>query len=79
LALVLYQAEWDESSGKVRRRLDDLLLSFYCVNVYPDPERRDALEEVSGQRAIPVLVDDGVVHIGERNILTHLQRYAANT
>lgn len=74
---MLYQAEWDRSSAKVRRRLDDLALSFYCVNVYPDPERRDALEELSGQRTIPVLVDDGIVHVGERDILMHLQRYAA--
>ncbi len=73
--LVLYQAEWDLASGKVRRRLDELLLSFYCVNVNIDPGQRDALHELSAQRGIPALVDDGAVHVGVEDILMHLDRY----
>ena len=74
---VLYQAEWDAASAKVRRRLDELLLSFYCINVYREAAQRDALQELSGQREIPVLIDSGTVHVGERDILKHLQQYAA--
>ncbi|GAC1653247.1 MAG: hypothetical protein NVS9B12_03170 [Vulcanimicrobiaceae bacterium] len=70
--LILYQAEWDAPSGRVRRRMDQLLLEFYCINVPRDMELRDNVEAVSGQRSIPVLNDRGTISIGEEAILTYL-------
>jgi glutathione S-transferase len=71
--LILYQAEWDAPSRRVRRRMGELLLEYYCVNVHRDVQLRGGVEAVSGQRSIPVLYDRGTLAIGEAAILAHLK------
>ena len=42
--------------------------------------KRDAVKRVSGQRAVPVLIDDdnGVIMTESENILTYIERTLAN-
>ena len=62
----VYQAEWCPYSRLVREKLTELGVDFVCRQVEPYPEQRDRLEEISGQRSIPVVVfEDGRVLSGE--------------
>jgi glutathione S-transferase len=71
----LFQAEWCPFSHLVRQRLTELGVDFVARQVEPYQEDRDALEEATGGRSIPVLVlDDGTTVGGEtRDILTTLE------
>ena len=62
----LYQAEWCPFSHVVRERLTELGVDYVIRQVEPAQGDRDKLEEISGQRSIPVVVlDDGTVLAGE--------------
>ena len=62
----VYQAEWCPYSHLVREKLTELGVDFVCRQVPPNPRQRAELEEVSGQRSIPVVVlEDGRVLNGE--------------
>ena len=74
----LYQAEWCPHSHVVRQRLTELGVDVALRQVPAEPDDRDGLERVSGDREIPVLVtDDGEVLHGEEEILPWLdERFA---
>ena len=62
----VHQAEWCPFSRKVRERLTELGVDYIARQVEPHPRDRIRLEEVSGQRSIPVVVlEDGTVLAGE--------------
>jgi glutaredoxin len=70
--LELYQAEWCPHSHRVRERLTELGLDFVARQVAPDPGQRDAMEQATGSRSIPTLVDGARVVQGDDDILAHL-------
>jgi glutaredoxin 3 len=70
--LELYQAEWCPHSHRVRERLTELGLDFVARQVAPDPDQRDAMEQATGSRSIPTLVDGERVVQGDDDILAHL-------
>jgi len=55
--LELYQFEGCPFCSKVRTRLCDLGIDYIARIVPRDRSLRDKLEEISGQRSVPVLVD----------------------
>src|SRR3712207_6471461 len=62
----VFQAEWCPYSHLVRERLTELGVDYVARQVEPKPRDRDRLEEISGQRSIPVVVlEDGTVLSGE--------------
>jgi glutaredoxin len=66
----LYQAEWCPYSACVRQRLTELGLDVILRQVEPEPEERERLHDVTGQREIPVLLlDDGSALVGMDEIL----------
>jgi glutathione S-transferase len=72
----LYQAEWCPFSHQVRQRLTELMVPFIAHQVEPAPHERDAMEQATGERVIPVVVlEDGtVVSGGADEILDQLDR-----
>lgn len=73
----LYQAEWCPYSHRVRQRLTELGVEFVARQVAADPDGRDELERVSGQRSIPTLVDGDTVVTTPDEIVAYLdERYA---
>jgi glutathione S-transferase len=55
--LELYQFEGCPFCSKVRTRLCDLGIDYVARIVPRDRSLREKLEEISGQRSVPVLVD----------------------
>jgi len=55
--LELYQFEGCPFCSRVRTRLCDLGIDYIARIVPRDRSLRDKLEEISGQRSVPVLVD----------------------
>jgi glutaredoxin len=55
--LELYQFEECPYCSRVRKKLCDLEIDYISRVVPRDRSRRDRVEEVSGQRGVPVLVD----------------------
>ncbi len=73
--IVLYQAEWCPYCARVRSKLTDLLLAYKIVNVPRDRNLRTAVEEVSGQTGIPVMVDgDVVIADDDDKIVAYLEK-----
>ena len=68
----LWQTEWCPASKRVRQRLTELGLDVVLRQVPVDPAERSALEEATGSTTIPVLALDGVVVLGEEQILGYL-------
>ena len=54
----LYRLEGCPYCEKVRARLDELDLEYHSVWVEAMHSRRNTVKEVSGQRQVPVLVDE---------------------
>lgn len=72
--MTLYQLEGCPYCKQVRQRLSDLEVRYINVNVPRDKALRDEVERVSGQRAVPVLVDGDTVLDDEEKILPYLDR-----
>ena len=74
MALTLYRLEGCPFCELVVDRLDDLDLAFESVWVEGMHSRRDEVKRVSGQREVPVLVDDetGVTMAESERILEYL-------
>jgi glutaredoxin len=72
----LYQAEWCPFSHMLRQRLTELMVPFIAHQVEPEPHERDAMEQATGVRSIPVVVlDDGTVLSGDtEDVLDQLDR-----
>ncbi len=59
----LYQKRFCPYCDRVRRKLDELKLDYEEVEVPGPHEEREEVHRLSGQRAVPVLVDgDDVMH-----------------
>jgi glutaredoxin len=62
----VYQAEWCPYSHLLREKLTELGVDYVIRQAEPYPEQRSRLEDISGQRSIPVVVlEDGRVLSGE--------------
>jgi glutathione S-transferase len=58
MGITLYQLDGCPYCEQVADRLDELKISYESIWVEPLHSDRDEVERVSGQRAVPVLIDD---------------------
>ena len=58
MGITLYQLEACPYCERVADRLDELKISYESIWVESLHSDRDEVERVSGQRAVPVLIDD---------------------
>jgi glutaredoxin 3 len=65
----LYQAEWCPYSSRVRQRLTELGMSFVARQVPAESADREELRRKTGSDAIPALIDDGDVVLGDADAL----------
>lgn len=74
MAITLYQLDGCPWCEKVADRLDTLDLEYESVWVDPRHSARDEVKRVSGQRVVPVLVDDttGVTMTESARIVEYL-------
>lgn len=80
MGLTLYRLEGCPHCEYVVDRLDELDLDFESIWVEGLHSKRDEVKRVSGQRDVPVLVDDerGITMSESERIVEHLDRsYAA--
>ncbi|WP_256687365.1 glutaredoxin family protein [Halococcus qingdaonensis] len=80
MAITLYRLEGCPHCEAVVDRLDDLNIDFDSIWVEALHSKRDEVKRVSGQRDVPVLVDDerGITMSESDRIVEHLDRsYAA--
>jgi mycoredoxin len=76
VALTLYHVAWCPECNVVRRKLDNLGLTYENVIVPDIRPMRKQVHEVSGQYFVPVLTDGDTVLSDTHAILAHLdQRY----
>lgn len=76
--LVLYNLESCSECRTIREKLAELQLTYLCVNVSPAKAKRDELFRLTGQRAVPVLVDGGKTLTSADNILEYLVKNYAH-
>ncbi|MFB6174315.1 MAG: glutaredoxin family protein [Halobacteriales archaeon] len=76
MSLTLYRLEGCPYCEKVADRLDEIGLEYDSVWVDGLHSERNEVKRVSGQRAVPVIVDDehGVTMAESENILEYLDR-----
>lgn len=74
MSRTLYRLEGCPYCERVVDRLDDLGLDYDSVWVEGMHSRRDAVKRVSGQREVPVLVEDdvGVTMVESERIMEYL-------
>ena len=58
MGITLYQLDGCPYCERVADRLDELKISYESIWVEPLHSDRDEVERVSGQRAVPVVIDD---------------------
>ncbi len=74
----LYQAEWCPFSHSVRAKLTELGVPYEAINVAAEGEKRTEVKELTGNTAIPVLVDGEEVISDSSEIIAYLEEnYAA--
>jgi len=71
--ITFYQAEWCPWCHRVRQVLSELELTYTIVNVPVKREQRTAVKEISGQEAVPVLVDGDRVISDSHEIIHYLR------
>lgn len=76
MSITLYQLEGCPWCELVDDRLTELDISYDTEWVEPMHSARDEVKQLSGQRLVPVLVDEayGVTMAESANILTYLER-----
>jgi len=76
MSLTLYQLDGCPYCEKVADRMDELGLEYESEWVEGLHSTRDEVKRVSGQRAVPVLIDDdaGVTMAESERILEYLDR-----
>lgn len=76
MAITLYQLEGCPYCEKVADRLDEIDIDYETVWVDALHSQRDEVKRVSGQRAVPVLVDEdrGVTMAESDRILEFVQQ-----
>lgn len=74
MSITLYELEGCPFCERVADRLDELDLDYESVRVEGLHSKRDEVKRVSGQRGVPVLVDDdrGITMAESERILEHL-------
>lgn len=70
--LILYSLEACPECQSIREKLAELELTYVCVNVNPVKAKREQVYKLTGQRAVPVLVDGEKVLTSADNILEYL-------
>jgi len=76
----LYQAEWCPFSHRVRAKLTELGVSYEAVNVSASSEKREELKDITGDSAIPVLVDGEKVISDSGEAISYLkEKHDANS
>lgn len=80
MTLTLYQLDGCPFCERVDDRLNDLDIEFESVWVEGLHSKRDEVKRVSGQRAVPVLIDDeqGVTMAESERIIEYLDTSYAN-
>jgi len=75
MSLVLYELDGCPYCERVAERLDALDLSYESVQVAGLHSQRDEVRRASGQRQVPVLVDDrtGLTMAESDNIVEYLE------
>ena len=75
MSLTLYQLDGCPYCEKVADRLDELDIDYDSVWVEARHSKRDEVKRVSGQRGVPVLVDDdrGVTMAESERILEFIE------
>ncbi|WP_018258348.1 glutaredoxin family protein [Halomicrobium katesii] len=76
MSITLYQLDGCPYCEAVAERLDELDIDYDSVWVEPRHSERDAVKRVSGQRGVPVLVDEdrGVTMAESERILEFVER-----
>lgn len=79
MAITLYELDGCPYCEKVADRLDELDVEYESVWVDAPHSERNDVKRVSGQRAVPVLIDDdrGVTMAESDNILEYVDRTLA--
>lgn len=60
----IYSVDWCPSCVKVKSYLDKKGFKYQVINVADDKEEREIVEQVSGQRTVPVIDINGSIIIG---------------
>ncbi len=69
----LYQTEWCPFSHRVRAKLTELGIAYQAINVAAEGQERTEVEELTGNTAIPVLVDEEKVICDSSRIISYLE------
>jgi glutathione S-transferase len=70
--ITLFQLEKCPWCAAARQGLANVNVEYQIVNVPRDRTERDQVEELSGQRLVPVLVDDDTVVWDSRRVVRYL-------
>lgn len=70
----LYQAEWCPFSHRIRTKLTELGIDYQAINVPASAEKRTTLKELTGDGAIPVLVDGEKVISDSGEAISYLEK-----
>ena len=81
MSITLYELDGCPYCEKVADRLDELTVDYETVWVEALHSERDEVKRVSGQRAVPVLIDEdrGVTMAESDNILEFVEETYAET
>ena len=60
----VYSVEWCGPCNKVKKYLETKGIAYEVITVADAKEDRDIVQEVSGQRSVPVTVINGEVIVG---------------
>ncbi len=71
--LQLYQTEWCPFSHRVRAKLTELGVSYEAISVPAEGEERTEVKKLTGNTAIPVLVDGEEVISDSADIISYLE------
>lgn len=76
MALTVYQLDGCPYCERVAERLDELDLDYETIWVEPLHSDRNEVKRVSGQRSVPVIVDEdsGVTMAESERIIDYLNR-----
>jgi glutathione S-transferase len=74
MALTLYSSPYCSYCDRVRDELERRALAYEEIAVPVIRSQRDEVFRLTGQRLVPVLVDDGAAIHDSRRILAHLAR-----
>jgi glutaredoxin len=74
MSITLYELEGCPFCERVHERMEELGVEYDSVWVEGLHSKRDEVKEVSGQRGVPVLIDDerGITMAESERILEHL-------